>query len=247
MPNGYSVVPNVLPGNVTIGGNLTVGGDQVRIGAATPYVRIGKDVFSKLLLSYNIDFNNFTLDNGAQGSQSLGMNLTGTALSFNRTNSLGQGNAMALSAPLLTDFTFHNNTGNTAENTIYSKLIRGGVIGANGGIHAHVLMLAPTQGAVATFVRFKFGGATLLASNFSAVSNVIWDLWLLNNNNQANNNMHQLTRNITTAAFNGSQAQFAVDTSVDQTFSITAQSGANTDNQQFQACIVELVNSFGPV
>lgn len=247
MPNGYSVVPNVLPGNVTIGGNLTVSGDQIRIGAASPFTRLGKDSFGNPVYSFNLAFDEATLDNAANVGLGLLLPVGNGGALLSKVNTAGHAQSVALAHPILTDYTRHTHTGDTAEDTIYSKLIRGGTIGSNGGLLVRLAYQPSVQGGVATTVRYKFGGTAMASESFTAASNGRVMTVQISNRNAQNNQTITQWLNVDGAAPAVLVSTGGIDTSADITFSITAQNGANTDSQNFEWCHVMLLNSFGPV
>ena len=65
MPNSYTVFPNILPGNVTIGGNLTIAGDKLILGSSvrkTRLLNLPPDAFA---LTHNWDVAAPSQDDGA--------------------------------------------------------------------------------------------------------------------------------------------------------------------------------------
>jgi len=94
MSNSYAVVPNILPGNVTIGGNLTVGGNVIRIGAAAPFARIGKTTagiipVGSAFFSQNLTEDLASRDDGAQAAVLRYLRLTSMGLHGAEVNVAG--------------------------------------------------------------------------------------------------------------------------------------------------------------
>lgn len=248
MPNSFTVFPNVLPGNVTIGGNLTVSGDQLRIGAAAPFVRVGKDSSALLVLSQNLGFDENTQDSA--GSQSWGImsHVGGVPDGIRRKNTAGTVQDTSLGYPVFVDYTLHNHTGTTTEDTIYSKTIPANTLGANGALRVRVFLTFSVQGAGTTTFRIKFGGITVLS--FTVTNNTdarMIEAELINQNSASVQIEYGYMLDISTGAIQGAQGTSNVNTAADATLAVTVQSSATTDSQNFQEGYAAQLNSFGPV
>lgn len=73
LPNSYTVLPNIIPGNVSIGGTLTISGDTLRLGSAPPFVRLQRRDANFGLVSFNWDRIAVASDVAGSGSASWGM------------------------------------------------------------------------------------------------------------------------------------------------------------------------------
>lgn len=247
MPNSYSVVPNVLPGNVTVGGDLTITGSVIRLGSGPPFARLARAGGGNLLLTNNLASDLVTRDDAAQAANVLDMFQSTAPVLVRRMNAAGNFNDAALTLPIFTDYTQHAHTGTVTEDTIYTKVIRGGIIGANGGLHIRMFLSASAQGAPATTFRFRFG-AVLCESDAITATSARWYEFYLWNQNAANSNRHLLrVHNLTTNALSNANGTDTFDFSVDQTLNITVQNGTATDTQTFLTVGAQLINSFGPV
>ncbi len=174
MPNSYATVPNILPGNVTIGGDLTVSGNTIRIGAAAPYTRVQKIPAGGGSFGYNFDDIAAATD---AASQNLRVRLLAAAgKPFDGRYHDGTGGANFFDLPAIFGWTgvTVNVTGTVAETTVFSVPIRGGFLGANGGLKFWWAPVAAAQGAVATTLRIKLGATTF----FSAATTTV-DSWLI--------------------------------------------------------------------
>ncbi len=229
MPNSYATVPNILPGNVTIGGDLTVGGNQIRIGAASPYTRIAKVPAGGAALSYNFD-NLLALTDAASRNAQLAM--VGNASTFISTRDHdGTGGANFGHLPVIWGWTgvTVNVTGTTAETTVFSVSIRGGFLGVNGGLKFWWAPVASAQGAVATTLRVKLGATTF----FSAATTTV-DSWLIhgaiiNQNNASSQKSYVYSQR--GAVLNApTESAPAENTGATLTFAFTIQPGAVGDN-----------------
>ncbi len=248
MPNSYTVFPGVILGNVTITGNLTVSGDQVRIGAAIPYVRIGKRFSNQAMHSLNLQFDAATRDDSAATAIGLFNNTTGSLLETDRSNTAGTIRAEAAVSAILTDYTDHTHTGTVTEDTIYSKLIPANTLGPNGGLLLRFWILYQVQGATASTLRVKLGGVAMHTLTFTTTGNRLFEV-VLTNRNAASSQISRLSVITVDAGTIGGQTPGggAVDTALDQTLALTIQNGATTDSQQFRDMHVSQLNSFGPV
>lgn len=249
MPNSFTVFPNVLPGNVTIGGNLTVSGDVVRIGAAAPFTRIGKDNNGAAMFSTNLDNTLGVKDSAGVASFVESLQAAGANIRQIIMNGLGTTYQPAVPSVLFTDYTTHaNHTGTTTEDTIYSKTIRAGAIGASGALLVRVLIATGSQGAPNTTLRIKLGANFSLNVAFNTGGdNFLFEAVIANQNAIAVQAGFINTTDFAAKTRGGATAAGTTDTSADQTLSVTLQNGTNTDVQTPQFISVELVNSYGPV
>lgn len=248
MPNSFTVLPNVLPGNVTIGGNLTVSGDQLRIGAASPFVRLGKDGSGFMLLSQNIQFDDITRD--AAGAAAFGRlyvapNAGDRPLLINTA-----GNQMTMAAlqVLFSDSTSHSHTGTTTEDTIYSRVIRANTLANNSILHLYLRMLNSAQAAGAPTLRLKFGaGNTVNAVTFAAATSYDVHLYTAYQNSSSACAVRGVKTNLSTGTVEVLSTGGSTDITADETFSVTIQNVTAGDSQAFEIAVLELLNSFGPV
>lgn len=246
MPNSFTVVPNIIPGNVTIGGTLTVGGEELRVGAGIPFVRIGRDTSSRGGISWNYDMQTGAKDSGPTSAAFLNVAVDPVNPSYLRINPANTSRTEALSTGIFTDYVAHNHTGTTTEDTIYTKTIPANTMGANGALRGFLRWSSSSQGATNTTIRIKLGTSVVLIT-FATVDSFFVD-FLFANQNAANANVNHFTRvALSTGTVTGGGGATSQDTSVDTTFSITVTNGTSTDAQQFQAMGVQQFNSFGPV
>lgn len=248
MANSFTTVPNVLPGNVTIGGNLTVAGDVLRIGSVAPYHRIGKTSSTVGEQSFNYDFIGGAVDTANYAWRNrFSLGLPGEQMF--RYNPAGQNHTEALLSTLLSDYTSHTNTGNTTENTIYSKTIRGNLLGSNGALRIIIGLTADVQGAVQSTIRVRLGGTSLCAWSPVTADNglAVYLMGVLFNVNSLSSQKGIAWKVSTNGTFATTPGVGALNTANDQSLTITAQCGAATDQQTLLYCAVELVNTFGPV
>ncbi len=229
MSNSYAVVPNILPGNVTIGGLLTVSGDFIRIGAAAPFARVGKTTGGAMFLSQNLGNDLVTRDSGAALAAALSGSTALPSLLARLVNAAGAANDGILDATIAQDGTLVTVTGTIVETTTRSKVIRANLLGVDGMlfIQSH---LAPTaQGGVATVVQIKFGGVAFLTYSSVALGERLFRLFLFNRN--AANVQNGLGIFADNAGFTRTAVVgAAVDTTVDQTLAVTVTPGAVGDS-----------------
>ncbi len=228
MANSYATVPNVLPGNVTIGGNLTVSGDQLRIGAAAPFVRLGKTATPEMLLSFNLGFDDLTRDTGAFAGNRIRTDGT-RANWFLRHVLAGGTNDTLVGEVWAADGTSVGNTGNTVENTVKSKFLPGGSLGAHGVLVLDTIFSANAQGGVATTFRVRFGGVVAASFTRAVISAIEFRVLLLNNGATGNQEAYMVVTD-SLASFAGAAAALVVDTTVGQNLTVTIQNGAAADN-----------------
>lgn len=229
MPNAYATVPNVLPGNVTIGGDLTVSGNTIRIGAAAPFTRVQKLPAGGGTLSYN---RNSITANTDVASRNISLILLPNASRPLQTldhDGVGGQNFGDLQVTWGWNANTINFTGTTVEQTIFTLPIRGGFLGVNGGFYVRVYASGTTQGAVATAFRLKFGGV-IVGSFATAVAEKV-EFGAFVGNQGATNSQRAYAWFVGSASVYISQdTAVAVDTTVLQSVSATITLGATTDN-----------------
>ncbi len=248
MPNGYTVVPNVIPGTLNIGGDLDVKG-EIRVGPFVPRLHLFMSAAQAAFMAYNLKPDTATRD---QAGTDINYEIFGPLVSepqFTIAKGAGASTVMAFKHALFTDYTQHNHTGTVTEDTIYSKVIRGNLLGANGGLRLLLRYQPTVQGGVNSTLRVKLG-ATNFANIAIAAARAGIDCMLdivIANRNAANAQVSPLVDAVSGTAPTVQTGAGAVDTTVDQTLAVTIQNGAAADNQGFQLCAVELINTFGPV
>ncbi len=130
---------------------------------------------------------------------------------------------------LAQDGTVVNNTGNVTENTTRSKLIPAGMLGANGALIVEWALGVVAQGGVATTFRIRLGAVQLVTFGQANINGVQIRMVLQNRNSQAAQSNFAWKLDTGSVIQDGA-SNTAVDTSVDQTLSLTIQNGATTDN-----------------
>jgi hypothetical protein len=230
MSNGYTAVPAIIPGNLTVNGLLTVASDAgIQIGAAAPFVRLFKDSGPGLGLSINVQTDEATRDSAGTPAHILRYSaiLSNTFHGF--INSVGTLTNRRIDETLAQDGTAVGNTGNTTENTTRSKVIPANSLGADGALVLEWFVTGIAQGGVATTFRVKLGGTLIFSTTDTTAEVVSFRLVFLNLN--ATNSQwvsgHLAKATVVTGA---SPGIFAIDTTVDETLSCTIQNGAVGDN-----------------
>lgn len=263
MPNSYTAVPGIIPGNLTVNGNVVATGTVTGTGGVTSGANANAAQFLETASGFNGHIVNmagmgvaFGVNLNTDGAARSNLTKPAWALGFDPNTGISKhrllnaaGNPMDVAARLnlLTDPAQHAHTGTVTEDTIYTKLIRGGIIGANGVLELHVQLRTTVQGATATLVRVNANGLfQITAASFTTVTNSDILVRLINQNSVAL--QHVYARNIASGA-NPLIADIAraIDFSVDQTITVTIQNGTSTDNQFLEFGSIDLVNSFGPV
>jgi len=201
------------------------------IGAAAPFVRVFKNLGVLGALSYNIACDLLTRDNTGQFGRALRLQGSGTSPDFFEVNVAGTNAAFRIDRTVAQDFTSVGNTGNVTENIIKSKLIPSGTLGANGALIVEFFYNGTVQGATPTTFRLRFGGVTFQSFARAVVATGSFKMVLFNANAQGSQfGEGYVADSSAVSGFNsGSQN---VDTTVDQTLSVTIQNGAATDNWQ---------------
>jgi len=138
-----------------------------------------------------------------------------------------------LDRTIAVDGTSVNNTGTTTENTLKSKTINGGTLGADGSLVIEAHFTVTSQGATQTTFRLRFGGtqtAIFLTSTATTMS-MRMGMQAENSTSSQNTIGYFLQANTITGVFS---LPTSVDTTVNQTLSLTIQNGATTDNWTLQ-------------
>lgn len=257
MPNSYSAIPNIFPGNVTVQGALLVNGqingtssaaltNQLTMGATPPLacrvfpdLGIGPGISANLLASGG-------RGDGATGAYALILDAVNKKVFLRMVNTAGSFMDVAPRVTIASDYAQHVHTGTVTVDAIYSRVIRGGLIGANGGVKLTTMLAYNANGASVTTLSFVFGGVSnTIFATATAVDTTI-EVWMVNQN--ALNVQRVVCRILRSGqAVAHSIFALAVDTSADQTLAVTMQNGTGTDQQTFYAMETELLNTFGPV
>jgi len=230
--NSYTATPGIVAGALTVNGPITSLSDAgIRIGAAAPFVRLYKNTAAFLSLSYNLGTDDVTRDNTGLGANRIGINDTVNTPATRRANPAGTFLNTGLDETLAQDGSLVTNTGNVTENTTRTKLIPANTLGADGSLILEWMLNGQVQGGVATTFRVRIGGTQLFAFSKTATSTMLLRLAV------ANANATNAQRGIaylgdTVVAFTAFQFTGAFDTTLDQTVTLTIQSGATTDNWQ---------------
>lgn len=236
MANSYAVVPNILPGNVTIGGNLTVGGDVLRLGAAAPFVRLAKVAGTRALWSYNLGTDLVTRDSA--GVRAMALFFEEAILGLN-VREVGTAGAQTTGRPprsVVVVGGTANITGTVAEVNFWSRTIGGTSLDLVGVLHARTLLLGNVQGAVASTFRYRFGGVVLDSFTKAALATVLWDLVVINKGATGAQEWFAV-RTDTVAGVTLARGTAAVDTTANQDLLCSIQPGAATDSWDAR-CVV---------
>lgn len=246
MPNSYTAIPGIVAGNLQVSGNVTIQGDVLRIGSQSPFIRVYKKSQFVGQLSTNIQQDGVTRDDVSHTGIVHGMNTAIDGPDLFRENTAGNGMDTAYTSVLFSDYTSHVHTGTVTQDTIVSKLVRGGVIGANGALRGRCQFQSTTQGAGSSVIFAKLG-VVIANFNISAAGQYLFEFFLGNRNAQNNSEIWGMLTNLTTGAVVGVASTTANDNSVDNTFSVALQNANTTDSQTVNEVILFLDNSFGPV
>src|SRR6266404_1816140 len=143
---------------------------------------------------------------------------------------------------LFKDSSLHVHTGTVSEDVIYAYNVNGNALGTTGVLRVTVKFLASPQGAPASIVRARFAGTpvagsilpTQVPTNY-AFEFTIGNRGLTNSQFISGELYGQSQLPLTSGQAN------AIDTTLNQALTITMQSGTNTDQQNFNQFIVELL------
>ncbi len=201
----------------------------LRLGAASPFVRLYKRTAGQLGLSYNLASDEATRDNGAGLACMLFGEPGPVAFSQLLINPAGGSRLARVDGTIAQDGTAVTVTGTVAETTTRSKVIPGNTLGADGALLVELNMHAVTQGGVSTVVRVKLGGIIVGQAGHTATGQyrIFFELWNANATNAQEGWFWELKDN---SFPGGARIVAALDTTLDQTLSVTIQPGAATDN-----------------
>lgn len=245
MPNSYAVVPGIIPGTVSVGGDLDVKG-EIRIGTQTARARLLRNASNEFRLHNNLQANGTTRDDAAQGAWGVILNSASFAALIARQNAAGTAESEALGNTFLTDYTSHDHTGTTTEDTIYSKTIPANLLGTNGALLVRLFINAQVQGAGSTAPRLYLGTTLVGLGLIAAVGGYEAKVWIGNRNAA---NVQAVMRRMDQVATLPDIVftTLAEDTTADRSLQIRVQNANATDRQQFNLLTVHMLNSFGPV
>ena len=144
------------------------------------------------------------------------------------------------------DNTTHVHTGTVTEDVVYTNVISGGQLGTNGVIRATIVFTPTVQGAGGTNIFVRYGGAVVITYNIVAGAQigVSYRFDVLMGNSGVTNAQRATTMN---NGFPGApQSQVvvlntAIDSTVNQNFTVTAQNANNGDSQTFSQYLLEIL------
>jgi len=245
MPNAYTVVPSVVPGQLTVGGDLDVKG-KILVGAFTPRLRLQVESVSQANFSWNLDATGPRDDLSRPAQRLVFGDASAPDPRLIRYNAAGNFDSQGLETCILSDYTAHTNTGDTVEHVQVSKTIRSHMIGANGGLRVRVSVTSNVQGAGTSVVRVKVGATMMLSFVMNATGVYIMEGVILNRNAENSQYCESSTYQVGGAMSGSNQVQ-TIDTSADTNWAVTLQGANATDSQTLNAVAIHLLNSFGPV
>ena len=230
MANGYTIVPSIIPGPLTVNGILTVNNNcGIRIGGASPFLRLFTFAGGFGFMSMNLGCDLATRDNPAVAAQAYELLTNGNNPGTLQENPAGTQIVTGGDNTIAQDGALVSNTGNTTENTLKSKLIPGNILGPHGYFILETSFIQVVQGGVNSTFRVRLGASAIATINVGAVGNLVWRLHFLNSAANAAQKVWSVMFSPTTVVAN-TLLSTTVDTSVDQTLSLTLQNGAATDN-----------------
>lgn len=256
MPNGFTVIPAIIPGNLTVTGNLSVTGTatagnldtagEVRVGSSPARGRLFKTAGGLFAVVGNLQNDLATRDDNAAAGFGLVLNPAGGFSQRRMVNTAGNAMDFADALAVLAQPTLFTNTGNTTENTAYTRTLRGGTLGGNSGLLFRMAGIINTVVGGGCTIRCKMGGVTVGSFAFGANIAVayVMEVWAMQNNSQtsyrANTIVHQQGTNPSFANASG-----ADDVTVDNPVVITMQNVNVGDNNTITGASVLVLDSYG--
>jgi len=229
--NGYTAVPAIIPGPLTVNGLLTVNSDLgIRIGGSAPFVRLFKSAVPNLGLSYNLGTDEATLDTPGTRAQELALIADGRSPFTKEFNPGGGAFFAQLDRTIALNGTLVGHTGTVTEDTIYSVTIPGNTLGVDGALIVEVIIQNVAQGGVNTAFRVKYG-AGIVAQYLTAVAQSRQIRAVMQNANATGSQKAWGFSIDNVATLLLSDNTPAVDSTVDQVLSFTIQNGTATDSQ----------------
>lgn len=249
MANSYIAIPNVLPGNVTIGGTLTVAGNEIVVGSFAEKIHIAMDAQNVAKIAWNQKQGSTSRDNAAKAANAIFFGSPGTQPGINLTNSAGSVVDNALPATIFTDFTDHSHTGTVTNDTIYSKTLRANLLGNSGALRFTLGYICSVQGATPSTLQFQLGGTTFFSTSIPAADNgkssaIEVVMAEKNVNNSQSTYAKKLVDGVAPALGMGLTS---VSIASDQVLTVVITNGAVSDQQLFRLLAIELINTYGPV
>ncbi len=233
MANGYTATPGIIAGNLTVNGSITTNTDAgIRIGAAPPFVRLFKGSVPNLIASVNLGTDEVTRDSAGVPATELTLETTVTMPLIRQLNAAGTPLISQLDRTIAQSGTNVTNTGNTIENTIFSKTIPANTLGPQGALVVEFDLSAAVQGGVASNFRLRFGGVQAAVLT-QTVGHTYTVRVLVIQQNATNSQLVAMIAVDDVNAVTHTRVLTAVDTTLDQVLAITAQSGAVGDSQTF--------------
>lgn len=259
MPNSYTAVPSIIPGNLAVQGGLTTTGNIVTnatgvatVEAGTPaansarHSRINYSGAGGDSLTFNLAGDLVTRDSVILPAYALVYDPTALKLFWRLVNAAGNAMDVSPRMTLFSDLNLTQHVGDTVETTIKSKLVRAGVIPSGGLVRVRFQFSGIAQGATPSTVRVKWGANVIDSFTVATLTSYAYEAYIGWPGSTAIAQFYSIRTQITgavTSATGGPNADIATD----QTFAITFQAGANTDNGAIQMAGLDLLTTFSPV
>ena len=249
MANNYTAIPNIIAGNLKVVGTLTVQGDTLQVGAQSPYVRLIKQFPGNGGMTVNLQHDGATRDDPSLFGWGINFGCQWPG-SMEVSHETPAGVLTQTACPLVvfSDSTAHNGSGAGGDLAIISRVIRGNTIGPNG------MFMLRTWGSIITAasggVTFNgsFGGVNFpVATVGPSLNSNCAVMFFITNVNATNAQRLATVAAGTNVASSVLASVGAIDTTVDQTLSLSLHFTQPGDNAYMFGVEGVLLNSFGPM
>lgn len=256
MPNSYTTVPSIIPGNLTVQGNMAASGSvsgssivgtaSVTVGSGRTTTHLATSGTNYGGVFVNVAQDGVTRDNTLFPAWMYTYDPTNSKLSMRMINAAGS--AMDV-APRLTVAALGSQittTGIVASIAQYGATLRANVMGAHGGLRMRAVFTVNALVSASIPLNIQLGGVTIVSVALNATG--LWAIEALVLNQALTNSQRGVLwvyRNGVAPAL--SVGTSAVDTTADQAFQAVAVMGNVGDSITANHGETEFLNTFGPV
>lgn len=248
MANTYTVTPNIIPGNVTIGGTLNVQGDELKVGLASPYVRVAKFSPNVGMFSVNLQKDLTTRDDVTKPAYGLHYTLSSETLASRFVAVSGAVQSWAERMVVQASTVAQVVHGAAGAIRIMLVSIRAGTLGANSMMVCRMFGTLATVAGGGFNVVGQFGANNAPTLTFPQSTTTAFDLSVLVSAQGATNSQILQAFGIGTGlTIPAAQVSASNDTTADQFFQVNVVGINASDVMTVYGIETAILNASGPI
>jgi hypothetical protein len=256
MPNSYTAVPSIIPGNLTVNGNMNATGNvtsgiavkglQIQQTTDAAVQRMSTSAIGGSAFSVNMLTDGASRDVGTKSAWAMAFDPAAGTLKHRLINAAGGAMDMASRLTVAAVGSQITTTGIVASIAQYGATMRANVMGAHGGLRMRAVFTVNALVSASIPLNIQLGGVTIVSVALNATG--LWAIEALVLNQALTNSQRGVLwvyRNGVAPAL--SVGTSAVDTTADQAFQAVAVMGNVGDSITANHGETEFLNTFGPV